>query len=133
MAINLNKNYMGLQAGTVVGLSTPVESGLIASGMATANASKANITPGAITYQGTQGTVVFGAGASSLVITNPLIDANTKVGAAIAQAAADATMTSIARIVPAAGSVTIYANAAATAATVVDWVIDAAPGLTVIN
>ena len=133
MAINLNKNYMGLQAGTVVGLSTPVEAGLIASGMATANASKANITPGAITYQGTQGTVVFGAGASSLVITNPLIDANTKVNAVICQAAADATMTSIPRIVPAAGSVTIYANAAATAATVVDWNIDAGPGMTVAN
>jgi|ERR1044071_2331214 hypothetical protein len=133
MAINLNKNYMGLLAGTVVGLTTAIESALIASGMATANASKANITAGNITYQGIQGTVVFGAGATSVTITNPLIDANTKVVANIAQAAADATMTSIPRIVAAAGSVTIYANAAATAATVVDWTIVALPGMTVAN
>lgn len=133
MAINLQKGYMGLLPGTVVGLSTNIEQGLIAAGMATANASKANITPGAITYQGIQGTVVFGAGATSLVITNPLIDANTKVMANIAQAAADGTMTAIARIVPAAGSVTIFANAAATAATIVDWSIVAQPGDTVAN
>lgn len=133
MAINLQKNYMGLQAGTVVGLTTNIEQSLIAAGMATANASKANITAGSITYQGVQGTVVFGAAATSVTITNPLIDANTKVIANIAQAAADGTFTAIARIVPAAGSVTIYANAAATAATVVDWSIVSLPGETIAN
>lgn len=133
MAINLNRNYRGLIGGTVVGLSTNVEANLIAAGYASANASKANITPGAISYDGIQGTVVIGAGANSVTITNPNIDANTKVMANIAQAAADATLTSLPRIVPAAGSVTIYGNANATAAVVVDWSIVAAPGMTVAN
>lgn len=133
MAINLNRGYMGLIAGTVVGLSSNIESNLIASGMASANASKANITPGAVTYNGIQGTVAIPAGQSSVTITNALIDANTKIMANIAQAAADGTLTSLPRIVPAAGSVTIYGNANATAAVVVDWSIVAAPGLTVAN
>jgi hypothetical protein len=133
MAINLNRGYMGLIAGTVVGLSSNIEANLIASGQASANASKANITPGAITYNGIQGSVAIPAGQSSVTITNALIDANTKVMANIAQAAADGTLTSLVRIVPAAGSVTIYGNANATAATVVDWSIVAAPGLTVAN
>jgi hypothetical protein len=133
MAINLNRQYMGLLAGTVVGLSSNVENNLIASGMASANASKANITPGNVAYAGIQGTVAIAVGANSVTITNPLIDANTKVMANIAQAAADGTLTSLVRIVPAAGSVTIYGNANATAAVVVDWSIVAAPGLTVAN
>lgn len=133
MAINLNRGYRGLIGGTVVGLSTNVEANLIAAGYASANASKANITAGNISYDGIQGTVVIGAGTSSVTITNPNIDANTKVFATIAQAAADGTLTSLPRIVPAAGSVTIYGNANATAAVIVDWSIIAAPGLTVAN
>lgn len=140
MAINLNRGYMGLLAGTVVGLTSNIEASLIAGGQASANASKANITPGNITYNGIQGTVVIPAGAGSLTITNSMIDANTKVMANIAQAAADGTLTSLPRIVPASvvpgaagGTVTIYGNANATAPVVVDWSIVSAPGLTVAN
>jgi hypothetical protein len=133
MAINLNRNYRGLIGGTIVGLSTNIEANLIAAGYASANASKANITPGNVAYDGIQGTVAIPAGQASVTITNPNIDANTKVIANIAQAAADGTLTSLPRIVPAAGSVTIYGNANATAAVVVDWSIVAAPGLTVAN
>lgn len=133
MAINLNRPYMGLLAGTVVGLATNIEQGLINQGLASANASKANITPGNIAYQGIQGTVVIATGAKAVTITNPLIDANTKVFATIAQATADGTLTSLVSIVPAAGSVTITGNANATAGVVVDWTIIAAPGMTVAN
>ncbi|WP_440966151.1 hypothetical protein ACL58G_07875 [Massilia sp. GER05] len=133
MAITLNRGYMGLLAGTVVGLTTNIEQNLIAQGLASAAASKANITPGNVTYNGIQGSVAIAAGANSVTITNALIDANTKITANIAQAAADGTLTSLPRIVPAAGSVTIYGNANATAAVIVDWSIVAAPGLTVAN
>lgn len=133
MAITLNRGYMGLLAGTVVGLTTNIEQNLIAQGLASQAASKANITPGNVTYNGIQGSVAIAAGANSVTITNSLIDANTKITANIAQAAADGTLTSLPRIVPAAGSVTIYGNANATAAVVVDWSIVAAPGLTVAN
>jgi hypothetical protein len=139
MAINLTRSYMGLLAGTVVGLATNIEQALIAQGLASANASKANITPGNISYNGVQGTVVIPAGAGSVTITNSMIDANTKVVANIAQAAADGTLTSLPRIVAASGvagapgSVTIYGNANATGAVVVDWSIVSAPGLTIAN
>lgn len=133
MAITLNRGYMGLLAGTIVGLTTNIEQNLIAQGLASAAASKANITPGNVTYNGIQGSVAIAAGASSVTITNSLIDANTKVMASIAQAAADGTLTSLPRVVPGAGFVTIYGNANATAAVVVDWTIISAPGLTVAN
>lgn len=137
MAVLLNKSYMGLVAGTVVGLATNIEQALIGQGLATAS-TKAAITPGNITYNGWTGTVAIPAGAAQVTITSPYFDQNTKLVATIAQAAADGTLTSIQRVVAAdrvagaaGGTVTIYGNANATAATIVDWVIGAIPGLTV--
>lgn len=137
MAVLLNKAYMGLIAGTVVGLATNIEQALIGQGLATAS-TKANITPGNITYNGWKGTVAIPAGAGSVVITSPYFDQNSKVLANIAQAAADGTLTSISRVVAAdrvagtpGGTVTIYGNANATAAVIVDWVLAEIPGLTV--
>lgn len=137
MAVLLNKAYMGLIAGNTVGLATNIEQALIGQGLATAS-TKANITPGNITYNGWTGTVAIPAGAGSVVITSPYFDQNTKLVANIGQTTADGTLTSIARVVAAdrvpgtpGGTVTIYGNANATAATIVDWVIGAIPGLTV--
>lgn len=138
MAVLLNRAYMGLLAGTTVGISTNADQALVAQGLATF-APKANVTPGNVTANTYGGTVAIPAGSSSITITNSFIDQNSKVLANIAQAAADGTLTSIQRVVPvsgsagASGSVTIYGNANATAATIVDWVICATPGLIVAN
>ena len=48
MTVLLNRSYMGLVAGTTVGLATNAESSLIAQGLAS-TALKANITPGNVT------------------------------------------------------------------------------------
>jgi hypothetical protein len=132
MAVLLNRSYAGLLAGTITAMLTSVENALIAQGLASAS-TKANVTPGNVTANLMSGTVAIPVGANSVTITNNYVDGNTKVFASIAQAAADGTLTSLPRIVPAAGSVTIYGNANATAATIVDWVILATPGLTVAN
>jgi hypothetical protein len=132
MAVLLNRSYAGLLAGTVTAMLTSVEAALVAQGLASAS-TKANVTPGNVTANLMSGTVAIPAGANSVTITNQYIDTNTKVSANIAQVAADGTLTSLPRVVPAAGSVTIYGNANATAAVIVDWVILATPGLTVAN
>lgn len=121
MTILLNRNYYGLASGNVVSLTTPVEAALVAQGLAATSA--AALTTGALTNNTPSGRVAFAAAATSVVVTNSLVDANTKIVAYINQAAADGTFTFVARIVPAAGSFTIFANAGATAATVVDWFI----------
>lgn len=117
----LNRSYQGYAAGTVVELSASTEAALIASGQATASAGPP--TPGPVTTTATSGCVAIPAGSSSVVITNPLISPQSQVFAAISQAAGDATLTFIMRIIPANGSVTITGSAAATAATSVDWAI----------
>lgn len=132
MAILLNRAYMGLLAGTIVGLTTDTDRALVAQGLGTL-AAKSSITPGNVTANVLSGAVAIPAGANSVTINNSFIDTNTKVLANIAQAAADGTLTRIARVVPAVGSVTIYGDANATAAVIVDWVIAATPGLTVAN
>lgn len=140
MAVLLNKAYMGLNQGATVALATNIENALIAQGLASSVAGKATITPGNITYNGWTGSVAVPAGASSVTITSPYFDRNTKLLANIGQAAADGTLTSIVRIVAAdavagaaGGTVTIYGNANATANTIIDWVIAAYPGLTIYN
>ncbi len=120
MAVLLSRGYMGYQAGTVVNLPTSTETSLIAQGFATAS-TKASTTAGAVTANVTSGTAAVAAGASSVVITNNLVDANSKIWAAVGQTTADTTFTGVLRIVPAAGSFTIFGPANATAATLVDW------------
>lgn len=122
MAVLLSKAYMGYAAGTVANFPTSTEAALIANGFATAS-TKASTTTGAVTANVTSGTVAVAAGSSSLVVTNALVDANSKIWAAVAQSTADTTFTSVVRIVPAAGSFTIFGPANATATTLVDWAI----------
>lgn len=75
-------------------------------------------TTGAQTINKPQGSVNFAAAATSLVVTNSLVTANSVIMLTIA--ANDATMKSVS-YVPASGSFTIYANAAATAETRVNF------------
>lgn len=77
-------------------------------------------TTGAQTINKTAGSVNFAAAATSLVVTNSLASANSIILVTIA--ANDATFTS-AQVVAAAGSFTIYANAAATAETRVNFLV----------
>lgn len=80
-------------------------------------------TPGNITLNAPRGRVGIAAAASSIIVTNNLTAATSTVLAVISQATADATLTQIVRVTPAAGSFTIIGNAAATATTVVDYVV----------
>jgi hypothetical protein len=122
MAVILNQAYEGYLAGTTVNLPTNVESSLIAQGRASAGV-RTSTTTGAVTANVLQGTCAIAAGASSVVITNNKIDANTIVVAYVSQAAADATLLRVERVLPAAGSVTIFGTANATATTLISWAV----------
>lgn len=77
-------------------------------------------TTGAQTINKGAGTVNFAAGATSLVVTNSLVTATTKILATVQTN--DTTAKSVA-VVAASGSFTLYLNAAATAETAVAWQI----------
>jgi len=77
-------------------------------------------TTGARTISKNAGTVNFAAGATALVVTNTLVTVNSIVVATVA--ANDATMKSV-QAVAAAGSFTLYSNAAATAETRVNFLV----------
>lgn len=119
--ILLSKAYKGYAAGTIVQLATQEESALIAQGFGTSSAGP--VTTGAVTTTASAGRVAIAAGASSVVVTNPNVDANSKIFAVVNQAAADGTLLRVERIVPAAGSFTIYGTANATATTTIDWML----------
>ena len=77
-------------------------------------------TNGARTINTTTGSVNFAAAATSLIVTNSLVNTNSIIIATVATN--DSTMKSV-QVVAATGSFTIYANAAATAATRVNFLI----------
>jgi hypothetical protein len=77
-------------------------------------------TTGAQTINKNAGSVNFAAAASSLVVTNSLVTANSIIIATVASN--DAAMKSV-QAVAAAGSFTLYANAAATAETRVNFLL----------
>lgn len=129
MTVLLNRAYQGYPAGQTVELSTDAETALVAQGLASVAADTA-ITTGNATVNATAGTAAIPAGSSSVVLTNSMIDKNSKVLAYVAQAAADSTLLRVERVVPANGSVTIYGTANATATTLVEWVIINPVGLT---
>lgn len=127
MSVTLLKAYGGTPAGQIVEYTAELEAALVAQGLATAGGT---ITSGAQTQNTWSGTAAVAIGAANVVITNSNINANSKVWAVVAQAAADGTALRVERIVPGAGLVTIYVTAAATAATIVDWAIVIPPGFT---
>ena len=128
MTVLLTRPYAGANAGVTMSFTSELEAALIAQGLATASA-RASTTTGAQTLNGLQGTVAVAAGASSVVVTNPLVDANSHVTAKVAQAAADTTLLRVERVVCAAGSFTIYGTANATATTLIDWEINVNSGM----
>lgn len=128
MTIALTKGYAGIASGAVVKLSTNLEAALVAQGVAATSA--AALTTGAQTMNLTSGTVSVPIGSSSVVVTNNLVDANSKIYAVVAQAAADGTLLRVERVLAAAGSFTIYGTANATAATTIDWTLLNPSGLT---
>lgn len=132
MAVTLLAPYQGAPAGAVVELLASEEAALIAQRRAT-TALVTAVTPGAQTSNGMAGTAAIAAGASSVVITNSNVDANSKVWACVAQAAADVTLLRAERVVCAAGSFTIFGTANATATTLLDWAILVPAGLKAVN
>lgn len=120
MTVLLNRPYLGRVAGAVIGMGKSAEDALILSGGATAS-TDANLTTGAYTQNTGSGKAAIAAGQSSVVITNSLVEANSKVFAFVAQAAADTTLLRVERIVVASGQFTIFGTAAATATTIIDW------------
>jgi hypothetical protein len=127
----LNRGYKGYLANTVVKLATQEEAAIIAQGLGSNSAGP--VTPGPVTTTAQMGRVGVAAGQGSIVITNPNIDAQSVVWAVVAQAAADTTALRVERILPAAGSVTIYLTANATAITYVDWCLLSISGATTPN
>lgn len=128
--VSLNRAYAGYAAGTIVQLGTVEEAAVIASGIAVDSAGP--VTAGAVSTLRSFGRVGIPIGASSVVVTCPIVTANSHVYAVVAQDAADATLLRVERILPAAGSFTIYGTANATAAVAIDWaVIDTSGGMIV--
>lgn len=119
MAVLLGRAYAGRDAGAVASFTTSIEAALIAQGLAATSA--AALTTGAYTQNLPSGRISVAIGSSSVVITNNLVDVNTKIFAVVAQAAADGTLLRVERVVAAAGSFTVYGTANATAATTIDW------------
>lgn len=128
MTVLLNRAYAGYASGAVVELEASTEAALIAQGFAVT--SSAVPTVGAATANVNSGSAAIAVGASSVVITNALVNASSKIWACVGQAAADGTLLRVERVVPAAGSFTIFGTANATAATVVDWCILNQSGMT---
>ena len=117
----LNKAYGGYVSGAIASFPKSTEDALIAQGLAVTSA--ATPTTGAQTAGGVTGRAAAAAGAASLVVTSPWVTASSIVHAMVEQAAADGTALRVERIVPAAGSFTIYLTAAATATTVLAWAV----------
>jgi hypothetical protein len=119
--ILLSKAYKGYAAGTIVQLATQEEAALIAQNFGTTSAGP--VTPGAVTTTASAGRVGIAAAGTSVVVTNPAFNTESKFVAYLSNAAADGTALYITRITPAAGSVTFTLNAAATAAVAIDWAL----------
>jgi hypothetical protein len=125
MTVLLSRSYAGYSAGQTVQVPTSLESAIVGAGAGTvaSTAASAAVTTGALSTSLPAGRCTIAASSSSVVVTNPLVDVNSKIFAVINQATADGTLLRVERIVPAAGSFTIYGTANATAAVSIDWAI----------
>ncbi len=119
--ILLNRAYKGALASTIIQLQTSEEAALVAQGIA--SVSTGPVTSGAVTLNNLQGRAAITAAAGSVTVTNSMVDASSVIYATINQAAADGTALYVARVVPAAGSFTIYTNAVAAVALPIDWAV----------
>jgi hypothetical protein len=118
----LTRSYKGVPVGNVATFPTSEETSLIAQGLASTALVTAT-TAGAVTQNGLTGKSAIATGASSVVVTNSLVDANSIIVAYVSQATADGTLLRVERVVPAAGSFTIFGTANATANTIVAWFV----------
>lgn len=75
----------------------------------------ASATPGNATINATRGKAAIAIGAAAVTITNSLVTASSQIIATLESA--DATLTTLLRVVPGAGSFVVTGNANATAAT----------------
>lgn len=132
MSVTLLKNYQNMASGSTYELTQELEAALIAQGYAIAATANTSST-GAISYNTWYGLASVPAGSSSVVVTNPLVNANSVVVAVVSQAAADGTLLRVERVVPAAGSFTIFGTANATATTLITWAVLSPPGMTPAN
>jgi glutamate 5-kinase len=133
MTVLLSRAYAGYTSGQTVQVPTVTENAIVSNGYGTvaATTAAAAVTTGALTTSLNSGRVTIAAGASSVVVTNSQVDVNSKIYAVVNQAAADTTLLRVERIVPAAGSFTIYGTANATANISIDWaLISPSGGLT---
>jgi len=122
MAVTLNRSYAGTPSGVSLRYSTNTEASLISQGLAS-NVAVGSITTGNQISNSTSGMVAIAAGSSSVVVTNNLVDVNSIVVAYVSQATADGTLLRVERVLPAAGSFTIYGTANATATTLIAWAV----------
>lgn len=120
MTVLLNRAYQGYLAGATATFPASTEASLIAQGLASA-ATTITTTTGAATTTAMRGTASIAIGASSVVITNANVTADSCVFAVINQAAADATLLRVERVAVSNGSFTIFGTANATAAVIVNW------------
>lgn len=125
MTVSLNRAYQGYSAGQTIQVPTSTENAIVSNGIGSvvATTAAAAVTTGALTTSLPAGRVSIAAGSSSVVVTNPNVDVNSKIWACVNQAAADGTLLRVERVVPGAGSFTIYGTANATATTVIDWAV----------
>lgn len=78
-------------------------------------------TPGNVTNSTPRGRVAVAAGANTVTVTSTIVTANSTVLAQVTST--DATLNTVLQVVPGAGTFTITCNAAATAATKVDFIV----------
>jgi len=125
MTVLLSRPYAGYTAGQTIQVPTNLESSLVSNrfGAVASTSASAAVTTGALSTSLPAGRVTVPIGAASVVVTHPNVDVNSKIFAVVNQAAADATLLRVERIVPAAGSFTIYGTANATAAVSIDWTL----------
>ena len=126
--ILLSHPYAGYAAGTVASLQTNVEAALIAQNRGVTSVGP--VTPGPVVANEVVGRCAIAAAGVSVVITNNLVNADTRVFAIVNQATADVSAFSVVRVSVAAGSFTIFLNAAATAAVSIDWALVLTAGKT---
>ncbi len=88
----------------------------------TTNYMDVSATPGNATANALRGQAAFAAGTNACVITNNQVKTTSTV-IPVLDAAADATLTQILRVIPAAGSFAVYGNANATATPTFTWLV----------
>jgi len=125
MTVLLSRAYGGYTAGQTIQVPTSLENAIVGNSFGTvaSTSAAAAVTTGPLSTNLPAGRVTVPIGSSSVVVTNPSVDVNSKIFAVVNQAAADATLLRVERIVPGAGSFTIYGTANATAAVSIDWAI----------